>query len=72
MSIALVRLILLVELAKPTAVDVLVCIGVGGCGYQSSCNVMRKGAEIWQLRKIPSISASVAEAMILRSKRNST
>ena len=46
MFIALVRLILIVELAQPTAVDLLVCIGVGGCVYQSSCNVMRNGAEI--------------------------
>ena len=72
MSMAFVRLILIVELAKPTAVELSVCIGVGGCGCPSSCNVIRSGTEVWQLWKTPPISASAAEAMILRSMRHST
>ena len=41
-----VRLILIVEFAKTTAVELLVCIRVGDCRYSSSCNVIRSGIEV--------------------------
>ncbi len=43
MSMALERFCLIVSLAKPAAVELSVCIGVGGWGWPSSLRVVRRG-----------------------------
>jgi hypothetical protein len=43
MSIALERFYVMVLSAKPAAIELLVWMGVGGCGWPSSMRLLRKG-----------------------------
>ncbi len=58
---------LMVLFAIPTAVKLLQCIGVGGCGCPISSSMSLKIVACLQLRKSAPSSASVADAMTKRS-----
>ena len=64
MSIALDRFCFIVSLAKPAAVELSVCLGVGGCGCSSSMSVVQMGTMSWALTNSAPTSDSAAEAMM--------
>jgi hypothetical protein len=52
------------QLVKPVAVELVICMGVGGCRWPSLLRVTCNGmASSWPLTYEPAILASVAEVM---------
>ena len=63
MSIALDRLCLMVLLMNLIAVELLTCIGVGGCSWPISWRAMRIGTASFAARNAAPTSASIADDM---------
>ena len=64
MSIAFVRLGCIVSLTTPSAIELSVCSGVGGCGCPISSRIMRMYTASRAIMYRPANSASVADDMM--------